>query len=96
MKIVQRGAGLTDEEMSEALGISREHYNRIKNGKHTLSSKMAMTLIDKFPNFFSGQNITEILLNSTQVLVPDGSQTPQNANLGVLVKRLMKSIKSLF
>jgi len=91
LRFIQRETGLTDIKISERLGITREHYNHVKNGKYIMSSKLVMAVLEKFPEFFLDKDSTKIILNNTAILSSaTHHQTPPGQKSGVL--RILRDV----
>lgn len=47
--VIQQREGLTDTGMAIALGLTRQHWNMVKNGHRALTYPMAMTAAGQWP-----------------------------------------------
>jgi len=54
VKALQKKLDLTDTEFANMIGVSRDNWNRIKNGKRPLNDKFLAKVQRAFPevNFF--------------------------------------------
>jgi len=90
----QRDEGLTDSEMGERLGVSRVHYNYIKNKRSAVNDKFIMKAYRAFPDIFLPNSFTSVKRDITGDK-QDYPETSPNENLGSLwgrVKGLFKGI----
>ena len=61
VNIIQRFSGLSDQQMAEEIGISREYYNRIKNGRQKLTAKVIVKIMEEFKEIFLQHNIAIVI-----------------------------------
>lgn len=90
LKRAQEVEGLTDKEMALRLGISRGHWNRLKNGKDGWNDKIEMKATRAFPEIFlpvdipnSHDRITTIKDNTQ-----NAHESPPDKNPGGILTRV--------
>lgn len=64
---IQAKNGWSDGEMARRLGISRPHWNMIRNGRHPLTHKTAVKAVGAFPE------LTRMLLDMAATSVPEAA-----------------------
>ena len=64
LKHLQRSERLTDKKMADILGIEREYWNSVKNGKANLSDTVKRKAVAAYPDQLTDIFLSEILTKS--------------------------------